>query len=172
MRCTIKRTKSHAFLYIEFTSMIYRSMWRLQRDIIDRSEVYSRSRHCKNIEARTEEVNRGRLNRPSRESPPSSEPIAVATFLITQWMRAKQVRSPHRSFRLGYTREEEAEKVDEDEDVGGREAEVVVAVALRWWWKEEGGVGERMRTRWGERQGRVWEKGNERGCGIGGTRRL
>lgn len=73
-------------------------------------------------------------------------------------MRAKQVRSPHRSFRLylGYTREEEEEEeVDEDEDVGGREAEVVVAVALRWWWKEEGGVGERMRTRWGERQGRV-----------------
>lgn len=45
-------------------------------------------------------------------------------------MRAKQVRSPHRSFRLylGYTRREEE---DEDEDVGGREAEVVVAVALR-----------------------------------------
>lgn len=90
-------------------------------------------------------------------------------------MRAKQVRSPHRSFRLylGYTRREEEEKEeDEDEDVGGREVEVVVAVALRWWWKEEGGVGKRMRTRWGERQGRVREKGNERGCGIGGTRRL
>jgi len=42
----------------------------------------------------------------------------------------------------------------------------VVAVALRWWWKEEGGVSERMRTRWGERQDRVREKGNERGCGI------
>lgn len=68
--------------------------------------------------------------------------------------------------------EKEEEDEDEDEDVGGREAEVVVAVAVRWWWKEEGGVGERMRTRWGERQGRVREKGNERGCGIGGTRRL
>lgn len=43
-------------------------------------------------------------------------------------MRAKQVRSPHRSFRLylDYTRQEEE---DEDEDVGGWEAEVVVAVA-------------------------------------------
>lgn len=50
-------------------------------------------------------------------------------------MRAKQVRSPHRSFRLylGYTRPEEVDEVDEvdeDENVGGREAEVVVAVAL------------------------------------------
>lgn len=47
-------------------------------------------------------------------------------------MRAKQVRSPHRSFRLylGYTRREEVGEVDEDENVGGREAEVVVAVAL------------------------------------------
>lgn len=66
---------------------------------------------------------------------------------------------------------------DEDEDVGGREAEVVVAVALRWWcwwwWKkEEGGVGKRMRTRRGERQGRVRGKGDEGGYGIGGTRRL
>lgn len=45
-------------------------------------------------------------------------------------MRAKQVRSPHRSFRLylGYTWREEEEKERVDEDVGGREAEVVVAV--------------------------------------------
>lgn len=46
-------------------------------------------------------------------------------------MRAKQVRSPHRSFRLylGYTwrEEEEEEKERVDEDVGGREAEMVVA---------------------------------------------
>lgn len=88
--------------------------------------------------------------------------------------QASQKPASELSLYLGYTRREEEEEKDEDEDedVGGREVEVVVAVALQWWWKEEGGVGERMRTRWGERQGRVREKGNERGCGIGGTRRL
>lgn len=51
---------------------------------------------------------------------------------------------------------------------GGGGRAMVVVKGRRW------GVGERMRMRWGERQGRVREKGNagEDARGIGGTRRL
>lgn len=69
-------------------------------------------------------------------------------------MRAKQVRSPHRSFclYLGYTRwageEEEDEEggekeEEEDENVGGREAEAV--------WRRSRYVGRVVEgRRWGE----------------------